>query len=139
MGIDSSVNLLLAGMDLKLVQLLRSAMNHGGPGGATGAACGNPSSQGRQVHQPTPRIEPRKVIHPAAYYTPRPVHHPEPTFAPPTTLPLPDTHPHALKNLFPAPWKQPLKDLPPEPRPIIKQVQYKVEIVHKGSLIDFFI
>ena len=138
MSVGPTVNLLLAAMDLKLVQLLRGAMNAGGggPGGLVGPT---PRINPRPVHDPNPRIEPRKTITPTPHFEPRPVHRPEPKFESYQCIPPepPPTCPSS--KILPPPWKQPITDLPPEPRPVIKKVEFAPDIVSKGSLIDFFI
>lgn len=126
-------------MDLKLVQLLRGAMNAGG-GGGMGVAHPQPQIAPRPVHHPDPRIEPRKVIHPTPRFAPRPVHHPEPRFEPTPPAPCPTYSRPKVKPVLPAPWMQPASvEIAPEPRPVIKQVNLTTEVIHKGSLIDFFI
>lgn len=133
------MNLLLAAMDLKLVQLLRGAMNHGGPAAGMGAVHPQPRIEPRPVHHPDPRIEPRKVIEPTPRFEPRKVHHPEPRFEPAPQMPCPTYSKPKTKPVLPPPWMQQPVENPPEPRPVIKQVNFTTEVVHKGSLIDFFI
>src|SRR5690554_5084706 len=130
-GIGSTTSLLLASMDLKLVQLLRSAMNNGGAAGPGGVGP-VPTIQPRPVHTPEPRIEPRRVIDPTPHFAPRKVHHPEPRFeAPECPPPAPDPGPRCTRPVLPPPWKTVPLEQPVEPRPVIKQVRYQVDIVHK--------
>lgn len=129
---------MLAAMDLKLVQLLRGAMNAGGPG-SRGLIHPTPRINPRPVHHPDPRIEPRKTITPTPRFEPRPVHHPEPRFEAYQCIAPEPPPPSPCSKVLPPPWKQPIIDQPPEPRPIIKKVEFAPDIVSKGSLIDFFI
>jgi hypothetical protein len=136
----SNVNLLLAAMDLKLVQMLRAAMNAGSAGGGVHATIHPaPRIEPRPVHHPDPRIEPRKVIEPAPRFEPRKVHRPEPRCEPPPCDSRPNTYTgRRAMGVLPPPWKMPLAATAPEPRPVIKRIVHKVDTVHKGSLIDFF-
>jgi len=132
-----SVNLLLAAMDLKLVQLLRGAMNAGG--GARGIVHPTPRIEPRPVHHPDPRIEPRKTITPTPRFELRRVHRPEPKFESYQSLAPEQPKGSPCSKVLPPPWKQPLTTLPVEPRPVVKKVEFAPDIVSKGSLIDFFI
>lgn len=129
---------MLAAMDLKLVQLLRGAMAGGGSG-PRGLVGPTPRIEPRPVHHPDPRIEPRKTITPTPHFEPRPVHRPEPRFesyqciAPQPAAPAPSS------KVLPPPWKLPIEETPPEPRLMIKKVEFAPDIVSKGSLIDMFI
>lgn len=139
-----NVDLLVAMMDLKLVQLLRGAMN-AADAGAGKCASAHPLGPDPncahigprpQVH-PTPHFNPRPVIQPAARFEPRPVIHPKPIEAPPAVCPpvLPEV-PHVKQFHRQAPWQV----LPWErsPQPIIQVKVHKPEpdIVRKGSLLN---
>jgi hypothetical protein len=138
----SSVGLIVAQLDLQLVQLLRGAMAPKVPPGGVGCPAGvrfNP----RRVIDPTPRIEPRKVHEPEPRFEPRKVHEPEPRFVPPPPAPCEPWSCDAPRK-SPCPIEPPWKKLPwhvPPPPPAIevKQIRYQPDIPHKGSLIDFFI
>lgn len=147
MALESRVDLLVAALDLKVVQLVRQAIRaadqqarHPGlPGPA-------PSTEPRPVIQPQPRFDPRPVIHPTPRFEPRPVVHPQPRIEPdrlncdrrsdsqevvvrksPTELPL-------QPPWKTAPWEN---RMPPAPK--IKLARPHPDIIHKGALLDFFI
>ncbi|MCC6421930.1 MAG: hypothetical protein IT447_00445 [Phycisphaerales bacterium] len=141
MSLPAEISLLTAALDLKLIQMLRQAMQPAGqstgglPVVQTPAAIYEP----RQHLHPTPRIEPRMVYHPTPRIEPRLVYHPTPDTAPapPPAAPLPPP----CKPFSPIPpvWKK----LPPihheqSAGPKIKVVHRPPDIIHKGSLIDFF-
>lgn len=79
MGLDGNIAAVVAALDLKLVRLLRDAMNNT-PGGAAPAGLVGPAAtfEGRRTAGPEPRIAPRPVVHPTPRFEPRPVIHPEP-------------------------------------------------------------
>jgi hypothetical protein len=144
----SSVNLLVAGLDLSLVRLLRGAM-HAADVAAGGACCGGAGERCRDVFTPTPRFEPRVVYHPTPRYEPRPVIHPEPRvewkgycagLPPPCFPPVPAPEcPGEPEWPVKAVWKT-LPELPPPgPQPQIKVQVVRPDIRHKGTLIDTFI
>lgn len=125
-------------MDLKLVQLLRAAMQPGLAGGA-GAALHSPSriEPSKLTHANSPANAPRH-IQPAAIFEPRRVHHPEPIFAPPGQIPVTAPASYHGKSALVPPWKTvPVQQLPPL-RPVIKPVVYKVDTICKGNLLDIF-
>ena len=152
MGLDSSVGLIVATLDLQLVKLLRAAMRPGA-GGLAGEA--------GLIH-PRPVIEPRRRIEPEPAFEPRPRVRPEPVFEPreklafgpvrpeccercaPVTPTEPvEKSPHSSSSIEP-PWKV----LPWEDRPLpgpvrvvpkIKVIRNPPDIDCKGSVIDLFI
>ena len=145
-AIGSNVSLLVAALDLKLVQLVRQAMRAadqqaGAPASALGPA---PTPEPRRVIHPEERFEPRPVIRPTPRFEPRPVIYPKPRIAPrpvrgdpapaetvvrkePAELPL---QPPWAK----LPWQN-----PPSPAPKIKLAPPHPDIVRRGELLDFFI
>ena len=88
MGLESNIALVVASLDLKLVQLLRQAIRVADLSGVkeNGPLHPEPEILRRKHIEPQPLIEPRRHIHPQTEYEPRPVIHPrlrvEP--APPT-------------------------------------------------------
>jgi hypothetical protein len=90
----------------------------------------------RKRIEPTPRIEPRRVIRPPDRF--------EPCGEKLVPIPIPDPscpcNPH-FKSPIQPPWKVLPWQEPPavRPAPRIKVVVRPPDIVHKGSLIDFFI
>jgi hypothetical protein len=151
--LESTVNLLVATLDLKLVQLVRGAMNAADAQGV--GPCG------RLIH-PAPVIEPRRRFHPEPVFEPRPHVHPEPAFDPRPRLHVPDflrggTPAPCDPSATPAepagrvssaspiepPWKVLPWENPPAPRPRplqkIKIVNGRPDISSKGNVIDLFI
>jgi hypothetical protein len=139
----ANISLITASLDLQLVRLLRDAM------GTTAARAGlygskvgpTPEIEPRLRHEPEPVIEPRRVHHPDPHFAPRPVVHPEPVYQnPPTIGPVEPEKPCRVKTPFPPVWKTlPPVENPAQTAPKVKVVIQRPDIVHKGSLIDFFI
>lgn len=158
--LSSHISLLVAALDLKLVQLVRGAIRtadlssgKGAPASGLGPAP-NPDIGLRRHLEPEPVIEPRRHIHPTDYYEPRQVIHPKPCVAPcpcppaPLCPPEPDYYPpipiapvatYATSSPIQPPWKILPWQNPPAARPIVKIVIKRTDIVHKGSLIDCFL
>lgn len=152
MGLESSVGLIVATLDLQLVRLLRGAMRgEDGDGFGPGA---------RRLIHPGPGIEARKRITPESVIEPRPRIHPQPKFEPRPVLraehvppavacPTCDGPASAEKSSAPSspvqppwrvlPWDQ---RYPRTPRVVVRKIKVSVarpDIVCKGSLIDLFI
>ena len=150
MGIESSVGLVVAALDLKLVRLVRAAMQSGG----------GPGDQ-KTIH-PQPVIEPRKRHHPDPVIEPRPHIRPEPVFEPRVRPGIGEStwcRPQAGAPIAPAepvekashstsPIEPPWKVLPWERhddsdrvRPVrkIKVIQARPDIQCTGTVIDLFI
>lgn len=150
MGLESSVGLVVATLDLQLVRLVRAAMNSGGPGGGTGMTHPAPVIEPRRRIQPEPVIEPRRHLQPEPRFEARAVLRSGETrpscreaiaFAPPTE-PV-ETATHSSSPIEP-PWKVlPWEDRPEfaAARPVrkIKVIAARPDIHCKGSLIDLFI
>jgi hypothetical protein len=143
-------SLLVASLDLKLVQLVRGAMANADAASGKGTAVSGlgpaPSRIERRFRvqpeteilprrrvEPEPRIEPRQVIRPADRYEPR------------VCDAVPAVYecytPHTKSPIEP-PWKVlPWEDRSQceELRPQIKVVIKPPDIVHRGSIIDYFI
>jgi hypothetical protein len=136
------VNLITAAMDLKLIRLLRGAMQpklphapgaHGVPGPA-------PTLPGRPTHQASPALLPPTVVQPPPLLRPPPIIFFRPIFK---EIPLEcATPPHAGPTSHTMPLQPPWKSLPWKsplpPPPLIKVVQHRPDIISKGSLIDFY-
>ena len=141
MGLDSHVELLVAALDLKLVQLLRDAIRTTDLSGARENGNLAPEvriEQRRHIH-PEPLIEPRRHIHPEPRYEPRPVIHPTPRVEPSPPVCLPAEVRRAHKSGLVPPWKVLPWENPPQPSQKVKVIKIKPDIVRKGSLIDCFI
>jgi len=146
-GIESRVDLLVAALDLKLVQLVRQAMRaadqHRGGSLPLGPA---PSPEPRPRIHPEAQFDPRRVIHPTPRFEPRPVIHPEPRFEQErlacdrradTREVVVHTSPAELP--LQPPWKTIPWENPAPPAPKIKVARPHPDIIHKGLLLDFFI
>jgi hypothetical protein len=151
-SVDSHISLLVAASDLKLVQLIRGAIR------AADIASGRVPPVSGIGPAPTP--PPPLHIHPDPVYEPRPHIHPEPRFEPrPVIRPAPrvETSPPILAcprpcepievNPVPVPHPSPIQppwrvlpwQVPVPPRPVLKVVMRRPEIVRRGQLLDVFI
>jgi hypothetical protein len=141
-------SLIVASLDLQLVRLVRGAM-------ATPAGSGEPASglgpaptiiERRFRIEPDPQILPRQRIEPEPRVEPRQVVHLPDRFEPsnPNDYAPPPSYecyrPHTRSPIEP-PWKVlPWEEAAcPPPPPKIKVVTPPPDVIHKGSLIDFFI
>jgi hypothetical protein len=150
-GLDSSVNLLVASLDLQLVRLLRSAIRVADLSSGRGLSASGlgpaPNIEPRRRFCPEPDIEPRRVIRPEPRIEPRQVIHPEPRIEcnPPQTA-------YSLEAIDPAsmqaicnhrspieppwrvlPWEQPLP-----PQPVFKIMVKRPDIQPRGRLLNVF-
>lgn len=135
--------LVVASLDLKMVQLLRDAM--GAADLAAGAIPGplgtiikpdtycahdriepRPIIEPRKRIEPEPRFEPRKVLHPTPRFEPRPVYT---EAAPMEAQPVKD-----VKRSLPPLWEMPISR-----PPTIKVTVIRHDVISKGSLLDLFI
>lgn len=143
-------------MDLNLVRLLRAAMN-GGSISPLGPASNY--NGGQPIHRfvdanadrnasrlnvnisapPEPIREPRELVGEFTTITPAVVPPCDPGFET-SVLPSPiiSTKSEALSDIFPPPWKQVPLDTPPPVIHKIKVIKVEVDIINKGSLLDFF-
>jgi hypothetical protein len=147
-GLESSVNLVVAALDLNLVRLLRRAMNGGhAPCGPLDGACRPAGFEPRRRHEPEPVIEPRKRVEPAPYFEPRRRIHPRPELAVPPPQLAPAAPAEAATRPS-SPIEPPWKVLPwergadfPPPRPVrkIKVFVTRPDSYCKGSVLDLFI
>jgi len=147
-GLEATASLLVAGLDLKLVQLLRGAMRAADaasgkcfPVAFIGPApnCDLLFIRARRVIDPTPRILPRVVIRPTPRILPRPVIHPTARFEPPPSpVPACPEQPPRCGHGLPPPWKSPAWNIPIPPKPTIKRIVHRTDVRNKGSLIDLF-
>jgi hypothetical protein len=141
-GLESNIALVVASLDLKLVQLLRQAIRVTDLAGAkeNGSLTPTISILPRRHIEPTPLIVPRRHIHPQTLYEPRPVIHPRPRVEPaPPICPPPETCCHQSKSPFVPPWKVMPWENPPQPALKVKVIKLPPDIVRKGSLIDCFL
>jgi hypothetical protein len=147
--LESSVNLIVATLDLQLVRLVRDAMR-----AADGA-------QGAGLIRPAPVVEPRHRHQPEPVIEPRLRHRPAPVIEPPmkmrsgdavwayTQCVSPVTEPVSTENVSrsTSPIEPPWKVLPWENRPLpaprvvrnIKVIVGRPDIQSKGNVIDLFI
>jgi hypothetical protein len=145
------VGLVVAALDLKLVRLVRAAMQPGvGPAGGVDGTI-----------RPTPVFEPRRRIEPEPVIEPRQKYRPEPVFEPRQrlggglrcdcageTAPAAPTEPveKVSRSVSPIepPWKVLPWEQPPDAhrvRPLrkIKVIQPRPDMQCKGTVIDIFI
>ncbi|MDB5321523.1 MAG: hypothetical protein JWN40_3154 [Phycisphaerales bacterium] len=145
MGLESNIALVVASLDLKLVQLLRDAIRTTDLAGARASGGGNlaptPEILPRRHFVPEPLIENRRHIHPQTLYEARPVIHPQPRVVepPPPICPPAEPISHLTKSPFVPPWKVMPWENPPQPALKIKVIKLRPDIVRKGSLIDCFL
>ena len=144
-GVDALPSLIVASLDLQLVRLLRDAMappiGSGEPAHPLGPA---PTTIERRFRvEPEPKIEPRKRIEPEPRIEPRQVIRPADRFEPRESdlVPVPvECYKPCRKFEIEPPWKvMPWEQAPCPVAPKIKVVVPPPDVVHKGSLIDFFI
>jgi hypothetical protein len=142
-SVEAHIELLVATLDLKLVQLIRDAMRVADLAGA----------RQRDKLAPAATFEPRRHIHPEPYFEPRRHYHPTPVFeprehislrprvepCPPILLPCEPVSPRRHEPVFRPPWKVMPWENPPQPALKVKVVKLKPDIVRKGSLIDCFL
>ena len=140
-GVDiGNVTLLVAALDLKLVQDIRGAIRKADATGAKTAS-----------HEPVATYEPRRTIHPEPVYQARRVIHPMPhidtrhvehlTKINPDSIPATsESKPvHHAKSPLDPPWKTlPWKN-PPRPGHIVKVFQYRPDMPSSGSILDCFL
>lgn len=143
-------------MDLNLVRLLRSAMN-GGRIGPLGPA--SDYNGGQPIHRfvdadadrnasrlninlasrSEPIREPRELAGEFTSINPAVIPACDRSFET-SALPSPiiPTKSQSLSDIFPPPWKQLPIDTPPAVIHKIKVIKVEVDIINKGSLLDFF-
>lgn len=143
MNIDSSIALMTAMTDLKVVQAITGAIKanliaEGGIVGPLGtvqmpAKLAKPERQsdiveitGRPTVEPTPRFEPRPVIEP----TPRVVDG--------RTIPVEPEMPSRQTSPIPPVWKT-LPEIQPEPKPrVVNYEPLPADSMSRGRLVDVF-
>ncbi|HEY8668594.1 MAG TPA: hypothetical protein VIL86_18250 [Tepidisphaeraceae bacterium] len=148
MSLEARVNLITATLDLQLVRLLRGAIRTADiASGVRRDIAPQPTIEPRQHFHPEPIIEPRRHIHPQPKLDPRSILRALPACPPPSCQPCPIPsepapdpvtrckHPNAILP----PWKQPIWNTPIPPRPIVKLLIHRTDIINKGSLIDLFL
>ena len=147
--------LLVAALDLNLVQLLRGAMRAADiasgrtePVSALGPAPTPPPDrfdrepvfQPRKVYHPEPKVEPRQLISIDAVKRQSAPAKIEVKSEPLETQPCCcDTIKPEVESPLAPPWRQPIWATPVPPTPKVKIVKIRPDIINKGSLIDFFI
>jgi hypothetical protein len=138
----SNVNLLVASLDLQLVQSLLGAIRAADRHSAAQlpvAVSPVDSYCPRPVLHPTPRYLPRPVLHPTPRYMPRPVIHPRPRVEPSCSAPCPKASvPHITAGPQP-PWKILPWQEPAAPPNVIKITVRPPDMLTMGNLIDLFL
>jgi hypothetical protein len=141
-GIEAHVELLVAALDLKLVQLIRDAMRVADIAGARELGVLEPAAtfEPRRHFHPEPVIEPRRHFHPTPYFEPREHIHPRAVVVPPPVIVLPCEPPAKHHEpVFQPPWKVMPWENPPQPAVKVKVIKLKPDIVRTGSLLDCFL
>ena len=150
MALESTVSLLVASLDLKLVQLVRGAMAAADRQGN----CCHPGHLGHCCDRDDRRcdvFEPRRHIEPEPVYEPRRHIHPEPRIEPRPLL-QPATRlanegwdcaeyaaPKASKSPIEPPWKVLPWENPPPPPPKVKYILHRPDIARsKGTFVNVF-
>ncbi len=153
MGLESSVGLIVASLDLRLVRLVRAAMhpNNGsqGPGGPDRLIVPAPNVAPRQRPHAEPAVEPRPRVRPEPVFEPRAVLRPvnEASIGRGDVCVIVEVEKaDATSGGSPIepPWKVLPWENPPAPRfarPVqkVKVVNGRPDIISSGTLIDLFI
>jgi hypothetical protein len=143
----SSVNFIVASLQLQLVQSLISAIRtadltsaaHNAAGGSPNPADSFCCGDGRSITC-EPRYLPRPVLHPTPRYLPRPVIHPQPRVAPsPLPPPIPSAKTPHITPGPPPPWKTLPCGEPGAAQSVIKMIVQRPDTLTKGTLIDLFL
>jgi hypothetical protein len=139
----SNVNLLVASVDLQLVQSLLGAIRAADRQSARQlpVAVSPVDSYCPRTVTPQPRYLPRPVLHPIPRYLPRPVIHPRPRVEPPCSAapPCPKASvPHITAGPQP-PWKILPWQEPAAPPNVIKITVRPPDMLTMGNLIDLFL
>jgi hypothetical protein len=149
-GLDSSVGLIVATLDLQMVRLVRAAMAGGGAGKhPDGPIHPAPKFEPRKRIEPEPVIEPRRRIEPEPRFDPRPKLRPydvqPPCCAPCDSAIATEPAEKASRSTSPIepPWKVLPWENPPEPAPrVVRKIKVFLtppDMHSKGSVIDLFI
>lgn len=148
MGLEGTASLAIAVLDLKLVQGLRDAINAGmpktGPLGTIppGANPFNPRPRLKANNAPLAQVSPQAKLRPSPVIEPRQVIHPQPRVEhlPPECAPLPTAYVYEKPrcHVIEPPWRT--LPFPHEEVVIIRPqvVQQRVDLIHKGMLLDLF-
>jgi hypothetical protein len=147
-ALESSVAAVVAALDLKMVRLLRRAMNGGCAPCGPIETCPADEFKPRKRHEPEPVIEPRKRIEPTPYFEPRLRIRPRPEIVSPPCAQSAPAAPVEAATRPSCPIEPPWKVLPwergaafPPPRPVrkIKVFVSRPDSYCKGSVLDLFI
>lgn len=153
MGLESSVGLIVASLDLRLVRLVRAAMHPGngpqGPGGPDGLIVPAPAVAPRQRLASEPVVEPRPRVTPEPVFEPRPVLRPINDASigrgdACVVVEVERVEKTSSGSPIEPPWKVLPWENPPPPRPVrpvqrVKVVTGRPDISSSGTVIDLFI
>ena len=144
-SIGSNVAFIVADLGLKAVESVIGAIRAADRESSRGGPM-TPEKQflPRQVIQSEPRYEPRLVIHPTPRYEPRRVIHPMPRIEAQTLGGIdgpPKLVVHKADEEMPLqpPWKTLPWENKLQPSPKVKLAPPHPDIIHKGTMLDFFI
>ena len=135
----ASASLIVAASDLRVVQLVRGAINP--PPGIRGG----PTPRFRAEINPEPRFAPRPVVHPEPQFEARPILHPKPVAEPAARPPEAPAEPLLPPRFgpLPPPWLMPCGDAAAG-RAVpagdgVKPAARLVEVNPAGQLLDQFV
>jgi hypothetical protein len=143
-ALSVNVSLIVATLDLKLVQLVVGAMRTADIASARERGPLAPAAiyERRRVIHPEPRYERRRVIHPEPRREIRRIEHID-KICPDTVPACAATCPPEPSHITPSPIQPPWMTLPwknpPQPGRVIKVVAYRPDTIQKGSMLDCFI
>ncbi|MDB5290173.1 MAG: hypothetical protein JWL69_1414 [Phycisphaerales bacterium] len=150
----TSASLIVATLDLQVVQLLRAAIRTAdltGQAGRQSSATVLPTVEHRRhdtFHEVCCECEPRRNICCSPVYKPRRVIHPTPRiefrhaaprYCDPCDKPGAPEPVAATPSPIQPPWKTLPWQEPPRTTIKVKRVEHRTDIINKGSLIDYFI
>ena len=152
MGLESSVGLIVASLDLRLVRLVRAAMHPGngpqGPAGPDRLIVPAPNVAPRQRADAEPAVEPRPRVTPEPVFEPRPVLRPIRVASVANrdvcvVVEVQKVEGTSSGSPIEPPWKVLPWENPPPPathpvRPV-KVVTRRPDILDRGLVLDLFI
>lgn len=146
-SLQTEASLIVATMDLAVVQMLRQAirtadLSQAGSGGSSFAAGAAATYEPRRHIHPEPLYEPRPRIHPLPRYEARPIIHVHPRIEQ-QALDCPRQTPVSAaskpENSIQPPWKMLPQENPLQPCQPIKVHRHHTDVTHKGMMLDLFV
>ena len=145
-SLQTEASLIVATMDLSVVQLLRQAIRTADLSSAINQQSAAPASSlrvepRRRIH-PEPVIEPRTHVHPSPTYEPRPVirrHARVGLEGRVCGTEVPQACPMKLGNPIQPPWRILPWENPVQTRQTVKIHLIHTDVINKGTLLDLFV